>query len=150
MNVQQIEGPRTDDVLAVAAEVWTSFVSAEEPLIPMDPEPGEVAYSATVTISGVWNGAVTLEFGAGTAESVSARMLGLDDASETDVADAAGELVNMIGGNIKSLMPGPNSLSLPVVSTGHVARGTEAMETTRLDLRWANLPLSISVHLIND
>ena len=33
-----------------------------------------------------------------------------------------GELVNMIGGNVKSLMPGPSVLSLPVVAAGRVAR----------------------------
>ncbi len=138
--------PQLADVLALAEEVWRSFVGDEEPLLPSPPYDGPVAYAATVTISGEWNGVVTLEFGAGTAEAVSARMLGLDETSEADVADAVGELVNMVGGNIKSLMPGPSVLSLPVVSAGRVAHSTDTVEVCSSDLRWAGLPMKVTVH----
>jgi len=142
--------PQLADVLELAEEVWRSFVGVDEPLLPGEPDAGPVAYAATVTISGEWNGAVTLEFGAGTAESVSARMLGLDDATEADVADAIGELVNMVGGNVKSLMPGPSVLSLPVVSAGRVAHSTDTVEVCRSALRWAGLPMTVSVHARRD
>ena len=33
-----------------------------------------------------------------------------------EVVDALGELTNMIGGNVKSLLPAPSQLSLPMVS----------------------------------
>jgi len=142
--------PQLADVLALAEEVWRSFVGVEEPLLLSEPYAGPVAYASTVTISGEWNGAVSLEFGTGTAEAVSARMLGLADAGETDVADAIGELVNMVGGNVKSLMPGPSTLSLPVVSAGRIAHSTDTVEVCHCDLRWAGLPMTISVHARRD
>jgi len=138
--------PQLADVLALAEEVWRSFVGDDEPLLPAEPDPGIVAYAATVTIAGAWNGAVTLEFGDGTAEAVSARMLGSGSMTEADVADAVGELVNMVGGNVKSLMPGPSALSLPVVSAGRVAHSNDTTEICRCDLRWAGLPMAVSVH----
>lgn len=47
-------------------------------------------------------------------------MLDLDPAalSQQDVADAWGELVNMIAGNLKALMPPPSEVSLPSVVEG--------------------------------
>jgi chemotaxis protein CheX len=141
--------PSITDVLAVTEEVWNSFVGPEEPLLPGEaPGTDWVEYAATVTVSGAWHGMITLEFCRTTAEIVSARMLGLDDTGEEDVADAVGELVNMVGGNIKSLMPGPSTLSLPVVSTGRVARSTDTVEVCRVDLVWAGRPLSVAVHVI--
>jgi chemotaxis protein CheX len=142
--------PQLADVLALIEEVWRSFVGVDEPLLPAEPDTGSVAYAATVTITGGWDGAVTLEFGVGTAEAVSARMLGLDEITEADVADAIGELVNMVGGNVKSLMPGPSALSLPVVSTGRIAHSNDTVEVCRCELSWAGLPMAASVHAHRD
>lgn len=38
--------------------------------------------------------------------------------SDADIADVAGEIANMIGGNLKSILPGPNRLSLPAHGDG--------------------------------
>ena len=53
----------------------------------------------------------------------------------------------MIGGNVKSLMPGPSVLSLPVVAAGRVARPSDAVEVCRLDASWAGSPLVVCVHV---
>lgn len=142
--------PALADVLAVVHEVWDSFVGGEEPLLPDPDRTGAdwIGYAATITVSGAWSGIVSLEFAADTAATVSSRMLGLDQVEEEDVADAVGELVNMVGGNVKGLMPGPSALSLPVVTTGRVARATDATEVCRADLAWFGQPLSIAVHVI--
>jgi chemotaxis protein CheX len=85
------------------------------------------------------------------ASEVTRRMLALEESdgavSDADVADAVGELVNMIGGNVKSLMPGPSALSLPVVAAGRVARSSDSVEVCRLDASWAGDPLLVSVHV---
>ena len=39
-----------------------------------------------------------------------------DVVTDAEVVDALGELTNMIGGNVKSLLPAPSQLSLPMVS----------------------------------
>lgn len=41
-----------------------------------------------------------------------------NELSDSDVADALGEFVNIVGGNIKSALPGPIALSLPLVALG--------------------------------
>ena len=44
--------------------------------------------------------------------------MSVDDLDDLEVADALGELVNIIGGNLKCLLPEPSQLSLPTVSLG--------------------------------
>ena len=39
-------------------------------------------------------------------------------ADPAEINDAIGEVANMIGGNVKALMPAPSQLSLPTVTTG--------------------------------
>ena len=137
--------PSYDDVQMLVDEVWTSFLGTEEPLLPCGPGELNVGWSAAVTVSGEWHGVVSVELPTGLAEEVTRRMLMVDEAHDEDVADAVGELVNMIGGNVKSLMPGPSVLSLPVVAAGRVARPSDSVEVCRLDASWAGTPLLVSV-----
>jgi chemotaxis protein CheX len=142
--------PTQDDVQALVEEVWASFLGTDEPLVvlPVDDGAGpETGWSAAVTVTGAWEGVVSIALPTGTAEDVCRRMLGVEDTQDEDVADAVGELVNMIGGNIKSLMPGPSVLSLPVVAAGRVARASDTREVCRLDAWWADAPLQVSVHV---
>ena len=142
--------PSYDDVQMVVEEVWSSFLGAEEPLLPAAPAELSVGWSAAVTVSGEWHGMVSVELPTGLAEEVTRRMLAVDETFDEDVADAVGELVNMIGGNVKSLMPGPSVLSLPVVAAGRVARPSDVVEVCRLDASWAGTPLLVSVYVRKD
>ena len=142
--------PSYDDVQMLVDEVWTSFLGTEEPLLPCAPGEVNVGWSAAVTVSGEWHGMVSVELPTGLAEEVTRRMLLVDETLDEDVADAVGELVNMIGGNVKSLMPGPSVLSLPVVAAGRVARPSDTVEVCRLDASWAGTPLLVSVHVRKD
>lgn len=82
-------------------------------------EEGECLVSS-VQITGQWVGSVVLCLSATTARSAASAMLrtASEDVTEADQQDIAAELVNMIGGNLKSLLPGPSSLSLPTVVAG--------------------------------
>lgn len=145
--------PSMSDVEMVVEEVWTSFLGSEDPLMIGPPAEVEVGWSAAVTVSGEWHGMISVELPTGTAEEVARRMLGmvegLEPTPDEDVADAVGELVNMIGGGVKSLMPGPSALSLPVVAAGRVARPSDVAEVCRFDASWAGQPLVVSVHVQN-
>ncbi|MFL6159148.1 MAG: chemotaxis protein CheX [Marmoricola sp.] len=143
-------GPSYDDVQMLVDEVWTSFLGAEEPLLPGAPSDLAVGWSAVVTVSGEWHGTVSVELPTGLAEEVTRRMLMVEETQDEDVADAVGELVNMIGGNVKSLMPGPSVLSLPVVAAGRVARPSDSLEVCRFDASWAGTPLLVSVYVRKD
>jgi CheY-specific phosphatase CheX len=43
---------------------------------------------------------------------------GDEEATLVEVRDALGELTNMVAGNVKALLPGPSTLSLPTVAFG--------------------------------
>ncbi|MBL8889501.1 MAG: chemotaxis protein CheX [Planctomycetaceae bacterium] len=78
------------------------------------------AFTGCVHISGEWQGAVVVQGTPELGRLIAQRFLQLapGEVSEVDVMDSAAELTNMIGGNIKGLVPGPSSLSIPSVTIG--------------------------------
>jgi chemotaxis protein CheX len=148
--------PEITDVQAIIDQVWSSFLDESEPLLPLhlpagQPFAAEEAWSAAVAVSGGWDATVTVELAAPVALALTTTMLGLeaaDEAEDGDIADAVGELVNMVGGNIKSLMPGPSVLSLPAVAAGRAAHPSGATEVARFDGVWAGQPVRVAVHVI--
>jgi chemotaxis protein CheX len=137
----------TDDLLAVAGQVWESCL-AHHPDVLLEGSfavLGGPVTRASVVIRGGWSGFVVLEMGSGTAEEAARVMLDLeagDDVEPEEVADAVGELVNIIGGNLKSLLPTASSLGLPRV--GEVTAAV-AVEHCRVDLRWGARPVVVRV-----
>ena len=77
----------------------------------------ENSIAANVQISGEWQGAITLsietDLACQLAERMFSRAKGL--ATQEELRDAMAEMINMIGGNIKSLLKQPCFLSIPVV-----------------------------------
>ena len=77
------------------------------------------------------------------------QMLGIppDEVTSHDVGDSLGELTNMVGGNIKSLLPSPSNLSIPSVAEGSDysiwAPGTDLL--AQLTLRCEGEPMLITV-----
>lgn len=151
----EADAPTADDVQALTEDVWLALVGEDEVLLPRLVPPGAPfdatgVWSAAVTVSGGWRGVVTVELDEVVAQRLSARMLALpeDEAvADGDVADAVGELVNMVGGNVKSLMPGPSVLSLPAVAAGRAAFASDVVEVCRLDLAWRGGPVRICIHV---
>ena len=67
------------------------------------------------------------------------------DVTDPDIRDVVGEFANVIGGNVKSVMPGPSVLSLPSTSLeGTVDRPGE-IEALRIDMTWQGEPLCVSI-----
>jgi len=109
-----------DEIAQVASTVWESVLGlnlvrrAEASPLP------ERSVSGSVQYSGAWEGAITIEISAEFARRAAATMFGVDPdvATVADTQDAIGELANMTGGNVKSLLPEPCRLSLPIVVEG--------------------------------
>lgn len=80
----------------------------------------ESALCSTVSLGGAFRGLVVVRCTEQTARNFAAGMFEDDpDAlAYTDVADAVGEVANQVGGVVKTLVPGPTSLGLPVVVAG--------------------------------
>lgn len=109
--------PTSEDINALTMQVWESVlclpIEAEAP----DSSDSELHVVGLVHITGGWEGSVLVRCTRPLARSITETMFGMDpgEASADEIADALGEIANMIGGNIKSLVPGPSQLSLPTV-----------------------------------
>ncbi len=88
----------------------------------------------TIQITGEWAGGVVLGLSPQLARESAAAMLQVpaNEVTEADQRDVAAELVNMIGGNLKSLLPGPSCLSLPTIVSGHDV-GVQFHHTRQVD-----------------
>ncbi|MFN8050689.1 MAG: chemotaxis protein CheX [Acidimicrobiales bacterium] len=136
-----------DDIDEVTTQVWTNILSLDVVRGgPADAAP--VTVSSAVHIIGEWNGAVVLTMTSELATVIATTMFCMDAAEleESDVNDAVGEMANMIGGNIKSLLPGPSQLSMPTVAAGEqqpVFPGSEVID--RLEFTAAGQPFNVTL-----
>jgi chemotaxis protein CheX len=73
-----------------------------------------------VHVSGEWTGSVFVSCDLEVATAAAEAMFAADPGSLSadEVSDALGELTNMVGGNIKSLLPAPSRLSVPTIAVG--------------------------------
>jgi chemotaxis protein CheX len=73
-----------------------------------------------IQIAGEWMGSVVLALSPELACEAASSMLEIPVATvnQVDLGEVAAELVNMVGGNLKSLLPGPSYLSLPTIIAG--------------------------------
>ncbi|SSC23341.1 Chemotaxis phosphatase CheX, partial [Klenkia terrae] len=137
-----------ETVTAVAGEVWSALVGEEEYLVPgygLDGPP-VAGPSAWVTVTGPWNGLVVLTCDqAGTADLTRSvlQMRADEEATEEDVDDVLRELANILGGNVKSLLPGPSVLGLP--ETGAAPLRASDEDTCRVAASWRGHHLAITI-----
>lgn len=112
----------SDDVAQIVQEVWSSMLGLDVEPVEVPVEHTGPAVAGSVGVSGATDCLISMEMGEDAAKLVGATMFGMsaDEISDDDVSDAVGELTNMIGGNIKSLLPEPSTLSLPVVAHGKI------------------------------
>ena len=141
-----------EQVLAITQDVWESFLVLrleQHPLAEAAPPLAGPTVTGCVHITGEWDGSVFLQVGAGHAQAAAEAMFGADPGSlsESEVSDALGELTNMVGGNIKSLVPAPSKLSLPSVSEGenYTVRVPGAVLLSRVALLCGDAPVLVSV-----
>ena len=77
------------------------------------------AFTAAVHYAGSWQGAPLLECSAGQAERWAERLMSLvPPVALDDARDSLGEIVNVLAGNLKPLLPGGVGLSIPSVVQG--------------------------------
>jgi chemotaxis protein CheX len=114
-----------EDINTIVTEIWSSMLGMEAgPNGHNVPDPEAFRVSASVQITGAWNGAVEMQFTTALAKHLAEAMLGIpaEETTDEDVADVVGELANMAGGNLKTLTEGACALSLPSVTEGRHLR----------------------------
>ena len=133
-----------ETVQSIAQEAWSALVGDDEFLVPLPGGLPDDAVSSWVEIVGPWTGTVVLTCGRSTAEALSRALLkehAPPVLEPEDVEDALGELANVVGGNVKAVLPGPSALGLPEVGSAPAA----GSDTCRVDLLWRGESLTISV-----
>jgi CheY-specific phosphatase CheX len=108
------------EICEYTESIWNSILSLKA--IPDSDAPenseNDFALAGCVHITGAWEGTVTVDFPMSLAKQVASIMFNLsgENVENELIQDALGELTNMTGGNIKSLLPEPCYLSLPAVA----------------------------------
>ena len=142
--------PTEQDLEVIVDQIWSSYVDPEgaEPFLP-GPAGDPMGYRAWVSIDGSWSGQVVVRCSTGQASLLTNAFLAGSDEQLTEerVVDVLGELANIVGGNIKSMLPSDCVLSQPRVA-GPAERGDQdpgAVRVCELSGTWLDEPLSISV-----
>ena len=139
-----------EEILGITRDVWESFTGRAIDVADGQARPGGGDLTVgCVTVTGAWQGSVLLACPAQLARMAAAAMFDLpaEQLDDREVADALGELTNMVGGNIKSLIPGPSRLSMPAVTVGAAptVKPPRAALVATVSLACEGLPLTVSV-----
>jgi chemotaxis protein CheX len=142
--------PNAAELGEIVEQVWSSFL--DEPIVA---DPGadgagdaEGRLVAWVAISGDWAGHLRVVTTASGAHKIAADMFQLDsgEVSTAEVADALGEIANMIGGSVKGMVGVPAVLSLPqVVLDASALISPDARKLVSVCAHWKREPLEFSL-----
>lgn len=105
----------------IALSVFATMLNIDLVRVDEPAPPDHELLLASVHLAGQWTGSVVLGLSREVAAESAAAMLQVprDTVTTIDQHDVASELANMIGGNLKSMLPGPSFLSLPTIVSGH-------------------------------
>jgi chemotaxis protein CheX len=141
--------PSDAELGEIVAEVWSSFL--DEALLDGFglPEPaGTGKVIGWVSISGTWTGHLYVTTTADGARDITATMfqLGHDEVGTAEIADAIGEIANMVGGSIKGMVGGETALSLPQVALDAGALvSPDAHELVSVRSIWRGEPIEFAL-----
>ncbi|MGQ0632587.1 MAG: chemotaxis protein CheX [Sporichthyaceae bacterium] len=142
------------DLREMVDEVWSALFAeddridnftGDDPDAELPPLVGAVI-TATVHISGDWQGRVRICTTADGAAAITAALLDVEEGvlGPADLADAIGELANIVGGSVKSCVNGSSVLSLPVVVTA-ATQPNPVADTLAIRTHWLEYPIDVRV-----
>jgi chemotaxis protein CheX len=140
-----------DDLAEMVEQVWMSYLDPEgvSPLIPTydEDQPSEV--HSSVSITGSWTGHVVYASSNVAARRAAAAFLAMeaDEVSPEDLSDVLGELANIVGGNVKAMLPPGCFLSLPqvVMAPESTTRYPNAIRISGVYGLWEGEPVNVSM-----
>lgn len=138
--------PTAADLDKIAGQVWAAFLDDGSEVVVQGPtEDAEVA--ASVAIVGAYEGHVIVACTRDSARAVASALFAIadDDVTADDVSDALGELANVLGGNVKSILPGPSKMSLPTVAPTAHRQWPGTNEVCRTVLAWNGNTFTVSL-----
>ena len=140
-----------ETVVDVMADMWSSFLADEsivEAVEELTPEGVEDQVVASVCVDGPWTGVIVVATTRRAGRDIAASLLAIEHAvvTDRDIDDALGEVANVLGGNLKTLLPPPSSLSLPSVAGGDSeVVPASARLVLRVALDWRGEPVEVGV-----
>ncbi len=138
-----------DEVYAIARDVFAAMVDGEEGLLMPGPDPAPARghdIAAWVDLHGPWAGRASLQTSSDTAAHLTRALLHLPAGSAVtadDLADALGEVANVVAGNVKALLPPHGTLGLPQVAPALPDDTAVAVRHVPLDWRGRCLVVSV-------
>ena len=143
----------TDQVLAIAKDVFTAMIDGEEGGIWVwDGAPAQIVdpLHSWVDVHGAFPARAAVTAERTTCLDLARALMSMEpdeEVSTDDLVDAFGEVANVVGGNIKSLIPDPGALSLPQVAST-LPQPTEPNH--RVELAWRGSPIFISLWTLDN
>jgi chemotaxis protein CheX len=138
------------ELAGTVEQIWAAFLDGEiVPVLEPDLDDGYAGrLIAWVSISGDWSGHLMVICSEAAARAVTTGMFQLDDAeiSAAEIADALGEIANMVGGSLRGMVGMDAVLSLPQVvlaTTAHA--GFEAQRLVTVQANWNSELLEFSL-----
>jgi chemotaxis protein CheX len=141
--------PSQEELAELAAEVWGSFLD-DEIVVGLDApdDSDQTMMVAWVSITGEWTGHLQVLTTPAGAQCIASAMFQMDAAeiSPEEVADAFGEIANMVGGGVKGMVGVHTALSLPqVVLDSRALISPEAHQHSTVHAVWRGEPLQFAL-----
>lgn len=149
MNADLLVGE--SDLAEMVEQIWVSYLDPEgvSPLIPNGDEKQPSEVHSSVSISGSWTGHLVYASSAVAARRAAGAFLAMEpgEVSPEDISDVLGELANIVGGNVKAMLPAGCFLSLPqvVLAPESAISYPNARRVTGLYGVWEGEPVSVSM-----
>jgi chemotaxis protein CheX len=105
------------EIRAFVETIWTMVLRMDVKRNDASASPPTSAIEGRVRIRGGWHGTIVIQSDEKLANRAASKMLCLASgtkATDKDAQDAIAELTNILGGNLKALLPGPSQLGIPV------------------------------------
>jgi chemotaxis protein CheX len=139
------------DLAEMVEQVWVSYLDPEgvSPLVTNGDHGQPTEVHSTVSITGSWTGHVVYATSTSAAKRAAAAFLAMevDEVSQEDLSDVLGELANIVGGNVKAMLPPGCFLSLPqvVLAPEEKTIYPNAERVSGLYGTWEGEPVSVSM-----
>lgn len=106
-----------EHIVDIVKNIWSTTFSLSAEWVESDGGEHPFFLNSEIRIDGPWSGIVNVYCGEKTIYLLASTIFQKDkhDLSDQEIFDVMGEVTNMIGGNLKALLPSPSNLSLPKV-----------------------------------
>ena len=139
------------DLGEMVEQVWVSYLDPEgvSPFVQNHDVKQLSEVHSTVSITGSWHGHLVYASSQHAARKAAAAFLAMepDEVGLEDISDVLGELANIVGGNVKAMLPAGCFLSLPtvVLAPDTASYYPAAERISGLYGTWDGEPVSISM-----